>query len=231
MVLVGIFCVLGAVGLLITGLARADQSLIWASIAASAVGGLAVVGASIQRGRVRRKAAGVTDRPPDASATAPATVPEVIAKRPARAAPTPAAQAPVRGSAADAPEDGSAADAPEDGSAADHEPGELPDGDVHTDPGEDADPADEPGEEDGDIADLLIVIELAEPVLVVDLRPRYHLEGCEHLRNRAGIPLPVNEARDDGFTPCALCRPDSALAAAARLLKAPRQRRPRPGPG
>ena len=81
------------------------------------------------------------------------------------------------------------------------------------------DPADEPAEEDVDMADLLTVVELDKPVLVVDLRPRYHLESCEHLRLREPIALPVSQAREDGFTPCALCRPDAALAASTRRLR------------
>lgn len=80
----------------------------------------------------------------------------------------------------------------------------------------DEDPPDEPGEEDVDVADLLIVIDLDDPVLVVDLRPRYHRTGCAHLVSRDAIALPVREAREDGFTPCVLCSPDSALAEAVR---------------
>ncbi len=98
---------------------------------------------------------------------------------------------------------------------------------------ENADPTDEPAEEDVDMADLLVVIELTDEVLVVDLRPRYHRAGCAHLKDREAIPLPVNEAREDGFTPCGLCQPDAALAAAARQTRSSRTRpptrsRPRP---
>jgi hypothetical protein len=60
-----------------------------------------------------------------------------------------------------------------------------------------------------------------EPVLVIDGRPRYHLDGCPQL---ASMPdgtitteLPVSEAAEAGFTPCTRC------AAATRILVALRR--------
>lgn len=73
-----------------------------------------------------------------------------------------------------------------------------------------------PGEEDTDAADLLVVSEIDSEVLVVDEYPRYHLEACEWLTARETIPVPVSEARDLGFTPCARCGPDASLAAKHR---------------
>jgi hypothetical protein len=75
----------------------------------------------------------------------------------------------------------------------------------------------EPAEEDTDVADALIVSELTDEVRVLDERPRYHLLRCGWLGDRPTIPLPVDEARRLGFTPCALCRPDATLAAAHRV--------------
>jgi hypothetical protein len=74
----------------------------------------------------------------------------------------------------------------------------------------------EPAEEDTDAADALVVSELTNKVLVLDERPRYHLAGCDWVGDRPTIPLPVNEARQLGFTPCAVCTPDARLAAATR---------------
>jgi len=74
----------------------------------------------------------------------------------------------------------------------------------------------EPAEEDTDAADALVVSELTDEVLVLDERPRYHLAACGWLGDRPTIPLPVNEARQLGFTPCGRCTPDAKLAAAAR---------------
>lgn len=52
-----------------------------------------------------------------------------------------------------------------------------------------------------------------EPVWVIDGRPRYHLSTCGFLAGRDAEPVPLRQAVGDGFTPCALCDPDSALAA------------------
>ncbi|MFD0200813.1 MULTISPECIES: hypothetical protein [Saccharothrix] len=74
----------------------------------------------------------------------------------------------------------------------------------------------EPGEEDTDAADALIVSELTDEVRVLDERPRYHLAECSWLGSRSSLGLPVDEARRLGFTPCAVCRPDAGLAARKR---------------
>ncbi|MGM1058090.1 hypothetical protein [Saccharothrix sp. Mg75] len=74
----------------------------------------------------------------------------------------------------------------------------------------------EPGEEDADAADALVVADLTDEVRVLDERPRYHLATCSWLGERTSLGLPIGEARQLGFTPCAVCRPDSSLAAAAR---------------
>lgn len=70
----------------------------------------------------------------------------------------------------------------------------------------------EPGEEATDAADLLIVNDLSVEVVVVDEHPRYHLTRCTWLSGKETIPLPVSEARELGFTPCARCGPDAVLA-------------------
>lgn len=55
------------------------------------------------------------------------------------------------------------------------------------------------------------VSRLPDEVRVVDGRPRYHLDECAHLVGREHEPLPVAEAVDLGFTPCAHCTPDTTL--------------------
>jgi hypothetical protein len=77
----------------------------------------------------------------------------------------------------------------------------------------------EPGEEDVELTDLLLVIDLADEVLVVDEHPRYHLPGCPYLESQEGIGLPMVEARADGFTPCATCRPVRHLADTERARR------------
>ena len=81
-------------------------------------------------------------------------------------------------------------------------------------------PDGEPPVEDTDAADILVVADLDAEVRVVDERPRYHLSSCGWLADRPTIPLPVREARQLGFTPCARCTPDAKLAAAHRRTRA-----------
>ncbi len=50
---------------------------------------------------------------------------------------------------------------------------------------------------------------------MIDGRPRYHLAHCVHLMGRDSEPLPIAEAIELGFTPCALCEPDTNLLAEA----------------
>ena len=78
----------------------------------------------------------------------------------------------------------------------------------------------EPDEEDTDAADLLVVWELSDEVLVVDEHPRYHLARCSWPDAAATEALPVQEARELGFTPCAQCRPDATLARKRRAALA-----------
>ena len=78
----------------------------------------------------------------------------------------------------------------------------------------------EPPVEDVEVTDLLLAVDLKDEVLVVDEHPRYHLAGCVHLAGRTAIPLPHDEARTDGFTPCGVCEPDRHLADRVRARRA-----------
>ncbi|MDT7711777.1 MAG: hypothetical protein QOG46_466 [Pseudonocardiales bacterium] len=78
----------------------------------------------------------------------------------------------------------------------------------------------QPAEEDTDAADLLVVYELTDEVLVVDENPRYHLARCRVPDHERAERLPVREARELGFTPCGRCRPDTALARKHRASRA-----------
>lgn len=86
-------------------------------------------------------------------------------------------------------------------------------------PEPDQDDPGEPGEEPTDAADLLVVAGLDVEVRVVDEHPRYHLAKCGWLSGKATIPIAVSEARQLGFTPCARCGPDAALAARHRARR------------
>ncbi|MBB3082070.1 hypothetical protein [Geodermatophilus sabuli] len=77
----------------------------------------------------------------------------------------------------------------------------------------------EPAEEDVEVTDLLLVVDLDDEVLVVDEHPRYHVAVCPHLSGATTIPLPMAEARADGFTPCGTCRPVRQLADTERARR------------
>jgi hypothetical protein len=78
--------------------------------------------------------------------------------------------------------------------------------------GGDEDPADEPAPA-GTHAPLLE--RGHESVLVIDGRPRYHLSSCWFIAGRDTEPIPLEQAVEDGFSPCSRCDPDTALAAQA----------------
>jgi hypothetical protein len=84
----------------------------------------------------------------------------------------------------------------------------------------DFDPQAEPDEERTDVGDVIAIADLPDEVRVIDERPRYHLISCRWVGPRDTIPLPISEARELGFTPCAICRPDSTLAARRRKARA-----------
>jgi hypothetical protein len=78
----------------------------------------------------------------------------------------------------------------------------------------------EPVEEDVEVTDLLMILDLTDEVVVVDEHPRYHLAGCSQTAGEEEFPLPLSEAREDGFTACGICRPDRHLADAERRRRA-----------
>jgi len=79
-------------------------------------------------------------------------------------------------------------------------------------------PAEEPAEQAITSAEAALVARLPSPVDVVDGRPRYHLASCPHLVGRLPETLPVTEAVELGFTPCATCAPATALLADVRPI-------------
>jgi len=155
-------------------------------------------------------------------------------RRISQAEATPAGTAPVAGASpttASAPDERPAAADPTpaevpaaEAVASDAEPAPRPPAHAHPGPGagssapSPADLKDAPIE-DVEVTDLLLVVDLKDEVLVVDEHPRYHLPGCRFLVGRTAIPLPMDEARVDGFSPCALCTPDRHLADRERARK------------
>ncbi|MEV4121098.1 hypothetical protein [Micromonospora sp. NPDC049645] len=77
---------------------------------------------------------------------------------------------------------------------------------------------DEPAEQQVTAAEAARVARLLDAVEVVDGHPRYHLDSCPHLIGWQPETLPVAEAVELGFTPCARCAPATALLADARPI-------------
>jgi hypothetical protein len=88
--------------------------------------------------------------------------------------------------------------------------GNVQAGDTGTEPGKEGE-KDVEGEEDTDAADLLVIYELIDDVLVIDEHPHYHLPRCRWSNHERAERLAVREARELGFTPCGRCRPDTTL--------------------
>lgn len=195
MILLSLVLVLASAGLLIAGLGSGDHHLIWGSMAASLCAAACLAAAVFRRRAPVPPDGGRPDTaaiPGSGPAVRGAQVPEAPAEpvRPTRPVVPPPAESPP------------AAEAPARGAS--------------QEPYRPVPPPDEPGEEQASSIDALRVVDLLDEVLVVDQRPRYHLPGCTHLTGRQAVPLPVSEARAAGFTPCALCHPDSTLADRAR---------------
>ncbi|RSN48250.1 hypothetical protein [Actinomadura sp. WAC 06369] len=69
-------------------------------------------------------------------------------------------------------------------------------------------------------------------VFVVRGRKRYHLDTCRQLAGRETEELTYAEAREEGFSSCTACMPDTALAARAKTEpKAGGDKEPKPGQG
>jgi hypothetical protein len=183
--------VLAGLGLFVGGILTGMTALFWGCVAACVV-------AAVLLYLARRKLS-----------TAPTTTPATPTAEPAAAgAATSTAGATSTASSAPPEGPGPAVSTPNGATAA---PGARPSGRVRDLP--------DPPVEDVEVTDLLMVVDLKDEVLVVDERPRYHLSGCKHLAGHTGIPLPLDEARADGFTPCAVCTPDRNLAQRARARK------------
>jgi hypothetical protein len=236
-ILLAAFLLLVAVGLLAGGLAQGSATLQWGSFAASA---LAVLVLAVGEFRRRRAAAA------DDARSVPARVaaePEVGAlsstpagsRDPAPASAPPAA--PVSGGAATAPPSIAPRSAPETAVQPAREQVERTVAEpVRPVSGHRAGaggpttgahavapvlgPDGEPPVEEVEVTDLLLVLDLTDEVLVVDEHPRYHLAGCPHLDGVDTLPLPMDEARTDGFTPCGICAPDRNLAERERARRA-----------
>jgi hypothetical protein len=210
--------ILVAVTLLVVGLANGSSVLLISSIAASLLAAVALVVGARQAAAARaeagfadddeRERAGAEEDERELKALTAGPATESLARRAGPAhgqAPHQSDGTVFFGSpvAVAEPEVGHPTGHPLD-PAADVAEAELLDGD---------DPPDEPAEQYVSPADAARVAQMTADVLVIDGRPRYHLDGCVHLLGRDSEPLPVSEAVELGFSPCGRCEPDSALLA------------------
>jgi len=201
MIVGSVLLILVALVLLGLGLAGLDQPLLYASILVSGLSALALIAgirrfpaaaraaqhASLIRGPHAGSASGlVVPTPRVRGAAAPRSVGRATPKPVGRARPPSPVAHPLPDGPADADLDA------------------LADQDHPV-------PPDEPAEQLTTQRDIERLATLDAEVLVVDGRPRYHLEGCLHLLGREADPVPVAEAAEWGFTPCGVCRPAATL--------------------
>jgi hypothetical protein len=188
--------VLAALGLLVSALITASSLWAWVSIGLSVLAGLILVADWLRRRR--RSAARPEPAPEEPVAEEPVSEEPPADERAAEEEQTvliPAAG--DLGDPADTPE-------PEEPVAAETRP--EPEPETGTDPGEEETPA----------ADIAVLADLEDEVVVVDEHPRYHLTTCVWLGARDRIPIGIGEARQLGFTPCDRCCPDANMVAAHR---------------
>jgi hypothetical protein len=193
--------VLVGLGMFVAGLATGSTAFFWGCVAVCVVAAVLLVLA-------RRSMTARPGERREAAEALPAAAVVAAASAPAHSTPP----APATASTPSVDEAPSA--------AADDVPPAMP-------PAEMPPPASAPSPENGEppveeveVTDLLLVVDLTDEVLVVDEHPRYHLAGCRWLAGRETIPLPLDEARIDGFTPCGACAPDRNLAERERARRA-----------
>jgi len=220
-----------AVGLLAGGLAQGSPTLQWGSFAASAVAAVLLGLSEVRRRKARRgqRYSAPSRRPEVPPASAPASAPPSAIRpavgssslgqlaRPAddevvrRVAPPPVPpSSPALRRVTDPPSAHwplsppltAGSGLPASGSPSAPEPPPL----LGT----------EPPAEEVEFTDLLLIMDLTDEVLVVDEHPRYHLPRCPAIAGLPTIPIPLDQARSDGFTPCGICSPDRTLAARER---------------
>lgn len=220
MIVASILLIAVAVVFLVTGLAGGSSSLLTVSIAASLLAAVALV-AGARQAAANRAAA---DRPtgPRRGTRSGAPVAEGNPYGPSVAGGVPYGPPPGEGTAygPDIPVQHLSTTAGTGGTGW-RQPPEPPVADPFAPPGPRspaaADPdLDEPAAQHVPVADAARVARLRAEVRVVDGHPRYHLADCPYLVGRDDEPLPVAEAVELGFTPCAYCTPDTVLLADAR---------------
>lgn len=218
--------VLAALGLLVTALLTANTVWAWVSVVLSVLAGLILLVDWLRRRRKKSEAEAPAE-PAESSDSDPADKDEaetVAGELPEAEKAADAEQTELMPAAGDLDSSSTAIIVPVPDEEPENEPAEpvKPAAPADSEEEEEAAPvrvkddAGDPGEEQTDASDLLVVSELEDEVVVVDEYPRYHLVECVWLAERDTIPIEVSEARQLGFTPCVRCGPDAKLAAKHR---------------
>lgn len=209
--------VLGAATLLFLGMwGEERRALIWTSLGV-AVLAVALLTLAVLRRRGEGRVESAEQIVPPIAWPLPAGDPPPIS--------APLVEQPASGSVAE-----STYGAPSAGTGGAGAQGPVPDdaGPVSDGVRDPRDPADEPGIELGGsatgtaeltTAELARIAELS--VVVVDGRPRFHLASCPVAAGRVAVSIPLGEAWESGFTPCAACRPVAALRSAGGVAQPP----------
>jgi hypothetical protein len=202
--------VLAALGLLVSALITASSLWAWVSIGLSVLAGVILVVDWLRRRRRSAAPAAAAAEPPEVSEPAePDAEPSLFTEPEKQAEEEQTVLIPAAG------ELGDPADTPEpdveDETSGSPEPAEAP---AEEEPA--AAEQTDPGEEPTSAADIALLADLEDEVVVVDEHPRYHLRVCSWVGARDTIPIGIGEARQLGFTPCARCGPDETLVAAHR---------------
>ncbi|MEV7044124.1 hypothetical protein [Amycolatopsis sp. NPDC051061] len=203
--------VLAALGLLVSALITASSLWAWVSIGLSVLAGLILVADWLRR---RRRSAPSAEPAPEKSASEEAVPEEPTSEEPVSEEPSteqPPAEAEQTVLIPAAGDLGDPADTPEPEAPAEPAAAEVP-AETQAEP----EPGTDPGEEETTAADIAVLADLEDEVVVVDEHPRYHLTTCVWLGTRDTIPIGIGEARQLGFTPCDRCRPDANLVSAHR---------------
>lgn len=208
--------VLAALGLLVSALITASSLWAWVSIGLSVLAGVILVVDWLRRRRRSvAPASAAAAEPPEVSAPVePDAEPSLFAEPEKQDEEEQTVLIPAAG------ELGDPADTPEpdvEEKPAEETPAAAvaPAAPVAADEPAEAEEVD-PGEEPTSAADIALLADLEDEVVVVDEHPRYHLRVCSWVGARDTIPIGIGEARQLGFTPCARCGPDETLVAAHR---------------
>lgn len=244
MIALAALLVLVAVALLVGGLGNGDTTLLWVSVGVSVLAGVVLLVQTTLRSRTAAATAGESAGSTSKAAVAqamPVSSADPVRTTPAADGASSTGDGPLTALASGTAAPAATADSPPSGVPASSAPAGSPGTPSAEGPASEESVAaavgshaarpvgadgpvvaadEEPPEEEVEVTDLLLVLDLTDEVVVVDEHPRYHLAGCTQTAGQEEIPVPMDEAREDGFTACGACGPDRHLAEIERGRRA-----------